>query len=866
MKKTLAIIIVGITVLLTFTVMYLVFVLQKDDDNFHETMPAPTEVTHMQAEGEENSKQREAYFEAMHRTAPGTNWKKMDADLRFKLMQDRAALSSYKIAGGEWDTVADGNVVGKWDELGSFNTAGRIWATEVDYANDVVYAFSDGGNLWKGDIDGSNWSVINDNFKIAASHLLRKIGDRIIAATPQWGVQGIFYTDDEGLTWNTTTGLENVANWGYIVDAEMLNDAEHTMYVLAYEWDYTNWWDIVSVYKSTDLGESFEKLMSYDVPTYGGTNNFVLWAAYSGEPVCYMVENNNVRVFDESGTLNNLGTLPIIDDGDVMMSGFEGVAATVLYVANYNYVSGNTDIYKSGDGGLTWSFTGSVDEYLFSKNSFSCSQKTEDYLYYGGLDTHRSFNGGVSWVRNNYWWEYYDNVENNLHADIPFVRTFVDPGSGQEMVLISTDGGLYKSLDAGLTWNNITVEGMRNAQYYDVYTYRYVPDIIFAGSQDQGYQRSAYDIDGDYYFDQLISGDYGHFVSRSGGDNLWCIYPGFAMYIDDAAAGSNMFFWDFIGYGHLWMAPIMQDPLDNEVIWWGGGSDAGGAYLWRVEKSGPTVTGVKQAKNFSVAGGGAISAINYSPIDPNYWYLLTTGGNFYYSTDAGETWTLSSGFDGPGSHYFYGASIEPSKTTLGVVYVGGSGYDNPAVYVTEDNGESFTGLTDGLPSTLVYDLAITENDSLLFAATEVAPYVYVKAENKWYNIAATDAPLQTYWSVEYVEEIKAVRYGTYGRGAWEFKLYEEETNISVNEVAANSDLNVYPNPANDFINIKIDAFIPNATIEVINMQGEIVFTKQAALNKNVAFNVNVAQLKSGNYFLRINGGSKAYLEKLIITN
>ena len=315
----------------------------------------------------------------------------------------------------------------------------------------------------------------------------------------------------------------------------------------------------------------------------------------------------------------------------------------------------------------------------------------EGYLYYGGVDSYRSFTGGSTWVRNNYWYEYYNGNElENLHADIPFIRSFMDTLSGEELIMVSTDGGLYKSENSGLTWLNITYEGMRNAQYYDVYTYRDLTDIIYAGAQDQGWQRSVYDVDGDYYFDQLISGDYGHIVSRSGGGNLWCVYPGFAMYIDDASTGDNMFFWDFQGYGHLWMAPVMQDPWDDEVAWWAGGSDAGGAYLWRLERSFGTINAVKQTKNFSVAGGGSISAINYSPIDKNYWYLLTSGGTFYTSTDAGATWSLSSGFTGPGPQYFYGAAIEPSKTQLGVVYIAGSGYDNPAVFKTEDNGETLS--------------------------------------------------------------------------------------------------------------------------------------------------------------------------------
>ena len=102
---------------------------------------------------------------------------------------------------------------------------------------------------------------------------------------------------------------------------------------------------------------------------------------------------------------------------------------------------------------------------------------------------------------------------------------FLDTISNEETLLISTDGGLYASDNYGLTNTNITMEGMRNAQYYDLYTYRLVTDVIFAGAQDQGFQRSFSSVDDQYYFDQLISGDYGHLVSSDGGDHLWTVYP-----------------------------------------------------------------------------------------------------------------------------------------------------------------------------------------------------------------------------------------------------------------------------------------------------------------------------------------------------
>ncbi len=864
MKKGIAFFILLGTIALTITVLVVVFIRQKDNSNFHESMPPEPTESRMGQRGEEGENaDREAFFASMHKAAPGTNWRKRDADLRYVLMQERALRYDQRITGGMYDTLAGGAVIGKWDEIGSFNTAGRLWATEVDFAEDVVYAFSDGGNLWKGDLDGNNWNVINDHFKIGGSHFLRKVDDRLIVGTSQWGVQGIFYTEDEGINWTMTTGLENVSAWGYVMDVELLNDAAHTMYVLAYEWDYTNWWDIVTLYRSSDLGASFEQITSWDVPTYGGAHNFVIWSPPYGSAQCYLIENAHCYLLDADGMPQITGDLPLTDAGEIMLCGFEGAGSTTLYAAHKNFTDYTTDFFRSADGGVSWTQTGHVDEGNFSKNSFNCSQKIEGYVYYGGVDSYRSFTGGDEWTRNNNWWEYYDDEEYNLHADIPFIRTYIDPDTDEEIVLISTDGGLFRTDDYGLIWTNITNEGMRNAQYYDVYTYRYVPEIIFAGAQDQGYQRSSYTIGDDYYFDQLISGDYGHIVSRSGGDNLWCVYPGFAMYIQDAAADSDLFFWDFEGYGHLWMAPVMADPFDDEVAWWGGGSDGGGAYLWRLEKSGGLITGVKQPKNFSVAGGGSISAITYSPIDPNYWYLLTSSGNFYHSEDAGETWTLSSGFNGPDSHYFYGSAIEASASQLGVVYIGGSGYDNPAVYMSDDHGANFTALDVDLPGTLVYDLAVTTDDSLLFAATEVAPYVCVLADSTWHNLAGDDAPLQTYWSVDYIEEIHAVRFGTYGRGTWEFALYKEPVSIQDQQLDQQV-LQVFPNPAQSHIQLTIQAHLPDAQINVYDMQGKLVITKHAAINKDVPYTLPLAGVESGHYFVVVTQGAYRFTEKFMV--
>ncbi len=180
----------------------------------------------------------------------------------------------------------------------------------------------------------------------------------------------------------------------------------------------------------------------------------------------------------------------------------------------------------------------------------------------------------------------------------------------------------------------------------------------------------------------------------------------------------------------------------------------------------------EQEYNFS----GTVSAMGYSPIDPSYRYVLTENGKFYYSLDNGENWIMTSSFTGPGAHYFYGSTIWASSQELGKVFIGGSGYSNSPVYVSENHGQTFTAMDNGLPHTLVFQLAGTPDDAVLFAATEIGPYAYSRNEDEWFLLTGVSAPDQTYWTVDYIPEINTARFGTYGRGIWDFVLNENYQN------------------------------------------------------------------------------------------
>ena len=238
------------------------------------------------------------------------------------------------------------------------------------------------------------------------------------------------------------------------------------------------------------------------------------------------------------------------------------------------------------------------------------------------------------------------------------------------------------------------------------------------------------------------------------------------MYYDSPQTDGGGISLNFPGSGHMWLAPLMADPQQPNVAYLGGGTVTTGNHIIKLTASNWSINYEQMNQSFV----GTVSAMAISPIDYNYWYVLTESGKFYGSSDGGNTWQMTNNYTGPTPQYFYGSTIEPSPVELGTVYIGGSGYSNAPVYKSTNHGQSFQSMTIGLPNTLVYQLASTDGGELLFAATAVGPYAYDFYAEEWFDIAGVITPDQTYWSVEYIPALQTARFGTYGRGIWDFVL------------------------------------------------------------------------------------------------
>ena len=744
----------------------------------------PTEFAQHKANRKEIKKNRKAFYEKMHKAAPDVDWKEIDRKTRQEKVEKIQSELEYRLQLGQLNrndlkriTTANRNLVGDWSERGSNNLAGRIRTAEIDFENNVIYCASSGGNIWKGNLDGSNWTSLNDYMQITGVTFLRNVNNNGNPRLLIGSNGGFYYSDNDGILINSTIGLESVIN------IKRYHSNGSDIYAMVKEWDSDDIRYETKLYRSTDYGTSFQFVVSFEPNEGFGSveqvDHFDFWTdRYFGGDV-YIVNDGSFYKLTQDDQIEYISSLNTNYSGDVLLTGGMGLNSPFFYAHI------NSQIFYSSNGGDSWVNRGQNPAgWFFTNNSFNSSCIDKDNIFIGGMEAFRSSNNGQNWVLVNDWWDYYSDPSDELHADIPEIRFFLDENFN-EVALISTDGGLYYSDDYLLSVENLSLFGLGVSQYYSTYTNRSAPHHIYAGSQDQGFQRSNGDDGGILEFDQSVSGDYGHLVSGDGGETLWCNYPGFTMYYDNPQFDQGGETIDFPGNGHLWLAPLMADPDNPNVAYLGGGGLNNGNHLIKLTASAWSISYEENPSSFS----GTVSAMAISPLDNDYWYVLTETGKFYHSSDHGQEWQMTSNFNGPTPQHFYGSTILPSHTELGKVYIGGSGYSNYPVYYTNNHGGSFHAMSNGLPNTLIYKLDSSEDDLFIFAATEVGPYVYDTYQEEWYDLAGTGAPDQLYWSVEYIPELMTARFGTYGRGIWDFTL-DENYNIVLGDVNEDNHVNI----------------------------------------------------------------------------
>lgn len=829
--------------------------------------PLPNDGTIVRENSDEEGNQnlREEWFELMHKTAPEDNWRQIEYQNQMNRYEAKRARNRSGATTRGVEILANGNLEGEWKERGSINQAGSVFETLYDEVSNQLYVISAGGTLWKGAIDGSNWEVVNQDLRFN-NGLLRfvKVGTerRMIALIGQFP----HYSDDMGLTWIPSTGIITNNEWARTKWVQIMDDENQTIYVLARPDSNTGF----RIYKSTDQGVTFENVVGLG---NSDENRYALCKPHHSNEL-YLIEkinNNFTGLYKIDLVTNEVDTLHVTND-----NGF-GTTRANLYatlmedgMTRFYIYNGSGEVFASQDTGATWIPKGVMPETPWAVGMF-VSPTDPDFLITGGLECHRSYDGGDTWTTMNGWGAYYNDVVGKLHADMMFFNEYTNSDS-ITFSLISNHGGLSISYDKMASVENIGLSGLNVSQYYDVRTDPTWPYLFYAGTQDQGFQRGwSLDQDEVLEMEQVISGDYGHIAFSANGSHLWTVYPGgWITYYANPIDGGYNASWEVESTNEsVWIPPLMEspNPEDNLVYLAGGAVDGGaGSYMIQLEYTiaGNSITPTQLPFDFqSNSVGGQLSAMKTAPLNPDLWYGATTNGRFFYSLDAGATWEQSLNFV-PDGHYLYGQTILPSRISPNTVYYGGSGYSSPGVFKSEDNGQNFVPMTEGLPPTLVFELTSNQDESLLFAATEAGPFVYVAAEEKWYDMSGEYAPNQTYWSVEFIDEFNIVRFGTYGRGVWDFQVVNTVSTASPEQVA--NKLKVYPNPTNGVVTITNNEALQEETlVKVLNMSGQTLLEKAIAGNgNNLDETLDLSNLSAGTYIIQLLNGKQRKFAKVVV--
>jgi len=689
-----------------------------------------------EGEGADGQAERAKWIESMHRAAPGVDWRAIEDENRAVAMARR-----------EQSLRSRAPTTGAWSELGSRNLAGSTFAAVPSSIGAELYVGTALGGLFRGPKDGSAWTAIGDNAYGGAHH--------VVVIPPFSGSQDVLLrvvngkalrSADGGSTWTSPTGLSGL---GEVRRVLRLEDAAKTVLLVGKTGSGFKLW------RSIDRAQSFTQTRTI-------TGQPDLWTPRDALGSVFLWEHNRLYESTDGGlNFTQKGSAILITPSDVRFGGHESSGGATFSLAAK--LSGVWKLYRTTDGGNTWLYRRDMPEMW---SAFGTSITDENVICYGGVELWVSYDGGGNFDVVNRWWEHPGNRQFRLHADIMGVSVIPDasvlPG---ERWYVNTHGGTYESKTQLDKVNWISAVGLGVSQYYSTHTSRRDPKYVHAGAQDQGYQRSVLGAPGGggpwADFTELITGDYGHISSANGSHDLvYSDYPGFVL-VSEGEAAPVLRTVDFpAGFDGQWLPFLVADPVDPEVFY------LLGSKIWRYQRTGPTTWNYSQLSTQSFSP--VLSALAFSPLDPNHAWCVTTSGTIHHSSDRGVTWILASS-SGPGAHYFYGTTIVPSALDLDLVWIAGSGYSSAPVKHSSDRGVTWQDRRAGLPNTLVYGMCEAPDGSgRMYAASETGAWEWDPGAQIWNDLLGTDAPLTLYWSVEAVPSQNLIRFGTYGRGIWDY--------------------------------------------------------------------------------------------------
>ncbi|MCB0396621.1 MAG: PKD domain-containing protein [Flavobacteriales bacterium] len=173
-----------------------------------------------------------------------------------------------------------------------------------------------------------------------------------------------------------------------------------------------------------------------------------------------------------------------------------------------------------------------------------------------------------------------------------------------------------------------------------------------------------------------------------------------------------------------------------------------------------------------------MQGIAQSHVNPDVVYALQDG-RVFKSTNRGTSWTEIAGQSATGmsaSSQNRGMGWSSPLDEKIVLFASQSGTSVKTIF-SNDGGLTWKNVTGSganyFPAAEVNGMAGTADGTMVFASTNMGPYVFNVAEEKWYPLA-TDDDVPVFWGqivycVKYGNQ-EVVRFSTWGQGVWDFRI------------------------------------------------------------------------------------------------
>jgi photosystem II stability/assembly factor-like uncharacterized protein len=705
---------------------------------------------------------------------------------------------------------------------------------------------------------------------------------------------GICRSDDGGKTWNRISGTEQFA---YVTDIVIRIERDTSVIYAGvasglYKGSQHPSMPSDGLFRSKDNGATWHQVMPVitgstvpycvsDIalgadnrlyvgtrPNLDGEGAAVL--LYSDDGTHWIV-NNQYQTEIKGSSTNNIPGRVILDaapsDPNVVdaliASGYINAADGFNYFNCYH-------ILRSSDKGVTW-IKKNLPADLTSGNNFATiawhaldlaiDPNDANVLYIGGLDIHKSYNGGSYWIRESDWTKmYFGGGPQYIHGDQHAI--VFKPGSSDE-VLFGTDGGIfYTSNGTGIspTFEEHN-KGYSTLQFYTCAIHPY-PGIeqYYGGLQDNG---TLFYIGNPFTVNDMVSG----------GDGAYCFFNDYfpeksitSIYYNNYYVFDNANFQNSI---NNWTSGTFISPadLDNNLeILYCNAVDYIGTHqdqILRLEDLTSNTSGTFLNLNTgSTVFFSALKWSPYSPVDKSTLFVGSESGRLFKVQEAQATPQVTEiGSAGFPAANISSIAIGKSEDTLIVTF---SNYGVASVWQTYNGGQTWQDVEGNLPDMPVrWALFHPVHNRQALIATETGVWECIDLQQspaEWQPVNTGMANVRVDM-LQLRKRDNTVLAATHGRGLFTMTWFKSTGIPEQTEDVAR----VYPNPSGGSISISAMVHAGSIQITVFDVHGREVYREQKiAVKRKFNAQINLENQPKGTYFIAIKNENRKFIAQKII--